>query len=201
MCAAPCAASHHGRGYAASCVDRADQPVFNIETHRAGTLRPSGRLYRIFARLVPCSRRLGWVLSDVGVLRRIGVSVHPRTKEIGVRVRSSEPAGWPGLFLRRPAADSRWPLRRIPRRWHPGAGSRTQLVGDRPSDPITMVGITIGWRRSRELVCRNGAKRGKGSTLSLSGRLTGRRNSRSSLQRVVVFFVFEGGFDSRLLRD
>jgi len=122
----------------------ADQPVFNIETVEQ-VFATERSIYRIFATLFAALASIGLVLSAVGVYGVIAYSVTQRTQEIGVRVAigaSRWDVAW--LFLRKGLVQIAIAFAiGLPAALALGAVARIRLVEIEPSDPVTMVGITI----------------------------------------------------------
>ena len=122
----------------------ADQPVFNIETIEQ-VFANERSIYRIFATLFAVLASIGLVLSAVGVYGVIAYSVTQRTQEIGVRVAigaSRWDVSW--LFLRKGLVQIALAFAiGLPAALALGAVARIRLVEIEPSDPVTMVGITI----------------------------------------------------------
>ena len=122
----------------------ADQPVFNIETI-AQVFANERSIFRIFATLFAVLASIGLVLSAVGVYGVIAYAVTQRTQEIGVRVAIGAgrwDVAW--LFLRKGLAQIAIALLiGLPAAVALGAIAQFRLVEIEPTDPVTMVGITV----------------------------------------------------------
>jgi ABC-type antimicrobial peptide transport system permease subunit len=122
----------------------ADQPVFNIETLEF-VFANERSIFRIFATLFAVLALIGLVLSAVGVYGVIAYAVTQRTQEIGVRVAIGAgrwDVAW--LFLRKGLAQIALALViGLPASIALGFVARLQLVEIEPTDPVTMVGITV----------------------------------------------------------
>jgi putative ABC transport system permease protein len=121
-----------------------DQPVFNIETI-ANVLANERSIYRIFATLFAILAAIGLVLSAIGVYGVIAYAVTQRTQEIGVRMAIGArrwDVSW--LFLRKGLMHLALALLiGLPAALGLGAVARFRLVEIEPSDPVTMIGITV----------------------------------------------------------
>jgi predicted permease len=121
-----------------------DQPVFNIETV-AAIFEYERLVYRIFATLFAILAAIGLVLSAVGIYGVMAYAVTQRTQEIGVRMAIGAKrwdVTW--LFLRRGLIQLALGIGiGLPVALGLGAVVQFQLVEIEPSDPVTMVGITI----------------------------------------------------------
>ena len=121
-----------------------DQPVFTIETleHVFANERS---IFRILATLFAVLASIGLVLSAVGVYGVIAYAVTQRTQEIGVRMAVGArrwDVTW--LFLRKGLVQLVIALViGLPAALGIGVIAQFRLVEIEPSDPITMVGITI----------------------------------------------------------
>jgi predicted permease len=122
----------------------ADQPVFNIETIEQ-VFANERSIYRIFATLFAVLASIGLVLSAVGVYGVIAYAVTQRTQEIGVRVAlgaGRRDVVW--LFLRKGLVQIALALAiGLPAAVAFGAAAQLRLVEIEPTDPVTMVGITV----------------------------------------------------------
>jgi putative ABC transport system permease protein len=122
----------------------ADQPVFNIET-LAQVFANERSIFRIFATLFAVLASIGLVLSAVGVYGVIAYAVTQRTQEIGVRVAIGAgrwDVAW--LFLRKGLAQIAIALLiGLPAAMALGAIAQFRLVEIEPTDPVTMVAITV----------------------------------------------------------
>jgi putative ABC transport system permease protein len=121
-----------------------DQPVFNIET-LAQVFANERSIFRIFATLFAVLASIGLVLSAVGVYGVIAYAVTQRTQEIGVRVAIGAgrwDVAW--LFLRKGLAQIAIALLiGLPAAMALGAIAQFRLVEIEPTDPVTMVAITV----------------------------------------------------------
>jgi ABC-type antimicrobial peptide transport system permease subunit len=121
-----------------------DQPVFNIETV-AAVFENERIVYRIFATLFGLLAAIGLVLSAVGVYGVTAYAVTQRTQEIGVRMAvgaERRQVSW--LFLKRAVAQLAISLAiGLPAALALATVARFQLVEIEPSDPVTMIGITV----------------------------------------------------------
>jgi putative ABC transport system permease protein len=122
----------------------ADQPVFNIETLEF-VFANERSIFRIFATLFAVLALIGLVLSAVGVYGVIAYAVTQRTQEIGVRMAIGAgrwDVAW--LFLRKGLAQIALALViGLPASIALGFVARLQLVEIEPTDPVTMVSITV----------------------------------------------------------
>ena len=122
----------------------ADQPVFSIETVEQ-VFANERSIYRIFATLFAVLASIGLVLSAVGVYGVIAYAVTQRTQEIGVRVAIGAgrwDVAW--LFLRRGLVQIAIALAiGLPAAVALGVVAQFQLVETEPTDPVTMLGITV----------------------------------------------------------
>jgi putative ABC transport system permease protein len=122
----------------------ADQPVFTIETveHVFANERS---IFRIFATLFAALAAIGLLLSAVGVYGVIAYAVTQRTQEIGVRMAVGArrwDVTW--LFLKKGLVQLALALViGLPAALGLGIVAQFRLVEIEPSDPITMVGITV----------------------------------------------------------
>lgn len=121
-----------------------DQPVFNIETI-ASVIQNERLIYRIFATLFGVLAAIGLVLSAVGIYGVMAYAVTQRTQEIGVRMAIGAKhwdVTW--LFLRRGLMQLVLGLAiGLPAALGLASVAQFQLVEIEPSDPVTMLGITI----------------------------------------------------------
>jgi putative ABC transport system permease protein len=121
-----------------------DQPVFTIETIDS-ILANERIIYRIFSTLFGLLAAIGLVLSAVGVYGVIAYAVTQRTQEIGVRMAvgaSSWDVSW--LFLRKGLIQLAVSLALgLPAALALGAVAQFRLVDIEPSDPVTMITITV----------------------------------------------------------
>jgi len=122
----------------------AEQPVFAIETleHVFANERS---IFRIFATLFAVLAAIGLMLSALGVYGVIAYAVTQRTQEIGVRMAIGArrwDVAW--LFLRTGLSQLALALAiGLPAAVALGVLARLQLVEIEPTDPITMIAITI----------------------------------------------------------
>jgi putative ABC transport system permease protein len=121
-----------------------DQPVFTIETIE--TILANERIiYKIFSTLFGVLAGIGLVLSAVGVYGVIAYAVTQRTQEIGVRMAvgaSSWDVSW--LFMRKGLMQLAISLALgLPAALALGAVAQFRLVDIEPSDPVTMIAITV----------------------------------------------------------
>jgi predicted permease len=122
----------------------ADQPVFAIETIE--DLFANERLiYQIFSTLFAVLAAIGLVLSAVGVYGVMAYAVTQRTQEIGVRMAigaSRRDVTW--MFLKRGVGHILVGLLiGLPAALGLAQLARFQLVEIEPSDPITLIAITL----------------------------------------------------------
>jgi putative ABC transport system permease protein len=121
-----------------------DQPVFTIETI-AAILANERIIYKIFSTLFGVLAGIGLVLSAVGVYGVIAYAVTQRTQEIGVRMAvgaSSWDVSW--LFLRKGLIQLAVGLALgLPAAIALGMVAQFRLVDIEPSDPVTMIAITV----------------------------------------------------------
>jgi ABC-type antimicrobial peptide transport system permease subunit len=121
-----------------------DQPVFNIETIVA-VFANERSIYRIFATLFGVLAAIGLLLSAIGVYGVIAYSVTQRTQEIGVRMAIGAgrwDVSW--LFLRRGLIQLGIALAiGLPAALAIGIVAQLRLVEVEPTDPITLLGVTI----------------------------------------------------------
>ena len=122
----------------------ADQPVFNIQTI-AAVIANERIIYKIFATLFAVLAAIGLVLSAVGVYGVMAYAVTQRTQEIGVRMAVGArrwDVSW--LFLKRGLVQLALGLGiGLPAAVALGIVTRFQLVEIEPTDPVTMIGITL----------------------------------------------------------
>ena len=122
----------------------ADQPVFTIETI-AAVLENERIIFRIFSTLFGMLASIGLVLSAVGVYGVMAYAVTQRTQEIGVRMAIGAKrwdVSW--LFLKRGLMQLFLGLAiGLPAALALASVARFQLVEIEPSDPVTMIGITV----------------------------------------------------------
>jgi putative ABC transport system permease protein len=121
-----------------------DQPVFNIETV-ASIFESERSIFQIFATLFGLLAAIGLVLSSVGIYGVMAYAVTQRTQEIGVRMAIGAKkwdVTW--LFLKRGLIQLALGLGiGLPAALAFASVARFQLVEIEPSDPVTMIGITI----------------------------------------------------------
>jgi predicted permease len=121
-----------------------DQPVFNIMTV-ASILANERIIYRIFATLFAVLAGIGLVLSSVGIYGVMAYAVTQRTQEIGVRMAIGAKrwdVTW--LFLRRGLIQLVLGLViGLPAALGLAAVAQFRLVEIEPTDPVTLVGITM----------------------------------------------------------
>jgi len=121
-----------------------DQPVFNIES-MAAVLENERIVYRIFATLFGLLAAIGLTLSSVGIYGVMAYAVTQRTQEIGVRMAIGAKqwdVTW--LFLRRGLVQLVLGLGiGLPAALGLATVAQFRLVEIEPTDPVTMVGITI----------------------------------------------------------
>jgi hypothetical protein len=122
----------------------ADQPVFAIETV-AAVMRNERSFHRIFAVVFGLLAAIALTLSAVGVHGVIARAVTQRTQEIGVRLAlgaGARQVSW--MFLRRSLAQLALGLAiGVPGALALGQVVRFNLVEIEPSDPATLVGVTL----------------------------------------------------------
>ena len=122
----------------------ADQPVFNIETIRT-VMAYERSIYRILATLFAVLAVIGLVLSAIGVYGVIAYAVTQRTQEIGVRMAVGArhwDVSW--MFLRKGVMQLGIALAiGLPAALALGIVAQLQLVGVEPTDPITLIGVTL----------------------------------------------------------
>lgn len=122
----------------------ADQPVFAIQA-LAEVIAEERLIYRIFATLFALLAAIALVLSSVGLYAVMAYAVTQRTQEIGVRMAVGAQrwqVSW--MFLRRALAQLALGLAiGLPAALALAQVARFQLVEIEPSDPITMIGITL----------------------------------------------------------
>jgi len=122
----------------------ADQPVFTIETV-AAVFANERIIYRIFSTLFSVLAAIGLALSAVGVYGVTAYAVTQRTQEIGVRMAVGAQrwqVAW--MFLRRALGQLAVGLALgLPAALALAQVARFRLVEIEPSDPITMIGITM----------------------------------------------------------
>jgi putative ABC transport system permease protein len=122
----------------------ADQPVFAIETV-ASVFANERVIYQIFSTLFGVLAVIGLALSAVGVYGVMAYAVTQRTQEIGVRMAIGAKrwdVSW--LFLRRALAQLAIALAiGLPAALGLASAARFRLVQIEPSDPVTMIGITV----------------------------------------------------------
>jgi len=121
-----------------------DQPVFNIQT-LAAVFANERSIYRIFATLFGVLAAIGLLLSAIGVYGVIAYSVTQRTQEIGVRMAIGAgrwDVSW--MFLRRGLIQLGIALAiGLPGSLAIGIVAQLRLVEVEPTDPITLLGVTI----------------------------------------------------------
>ena len=121
-----------------------DQPVFNISTI-AAVLENERIIYRIFATLFGLLAAIGLVLSSVGIYGVMAYAVTQRTQEIGVRMAIGArqwDVTW--LFLKKGLLQLALGLGiGLPAALGLASVAQFQLVEIEPSDPVTMIGITV----------------------------------------------------------
>ena len=122
----------------------ADQPVFNIETI-ASAIAFERSILRIFATLFAVLAAVGLVLSAIGVYGVIAYAVTQRTQEIGVRMAVGArhwDVSW--MFLRRGVLQLAIALViGIPVALGLSIVAQFRLVEIGPTDPITLIGVTV----------------------------------------------------------
>jgi len=128
---------------AVQSIDR-DQPVFTIETI-ASVFAGERIIYRIFSTLFGVLASIGLILSAVGVYGVMAYAVTQRTQEIGVRMAIGAKrwdVSW--LFLKRGLIQLGLGLAiGLPAAIGLGSAARLRLVEIEPSDPVTMIGISV----------------------------------------------------------
>jgi predicted permease len=121
-----------------------DQPVFNIQTI-AAVFANERSIYRIFATLFGVLAAIGLLLSAIGVYGVIAYSVTQRTQEIGVRMAIGAgrwDVSW--MFLRRGLIQLGIALAiGLPGALAIGIVAQLRLVEVEPTDPITLLGVTL----------------------------------------------------------
>ena len=122
----------------------ADQPVFSIETI-AGVLANERSIYRILSALFAMLGAIALILSAVGVYGVIAYAVTQRTQEIGVRMAIGAgrwDVSW--MFLRTGLMQLGLGLLiGLPVAVALGSIAQVPLVEIEPSDPLTMITITV----------------------------------------------------------
>jgi len=122
----------------------ADQPVFTIETV-ANVIANERSIYRIFATLFGVLAAIGLTLSAIGVYGVIAYAVTQRTQEIGVRMAIGArhwDVSW--MFLRRGLLQLGIALLiGLPAALALGIVAQFRLVEVEPTDPITLIGVTV----------------------------------------------------------
>jgi predicted permease len=122
----------------------ADQPVFAIETVE-DVFANERLIYQIFSTLFAVLASIGLVLSAVGVYGVMAYAVTQRTQEIGVRMAigaSRRDVTW--MFLKRGVGHILVGLLiGLPAALGLAQLARFQLVEIEPSDPITLIAITL----------------------------------------------------------
>jgi len=122
----------------------ADQPVFNIETI-ATVIAFERSIFRIFATLFAVLAAIGLLLSAIGVYGVIAYAVTQRTQEIGVRMAIGAQhwdVSW--MFLRRGLMQLGIALLiGIPAALGLGIVAQFRLVEIEPTDPITLISVTV----------------------------------------------------------
>ena len=128
---------------AVQSIDR-DQPVFTIEPI-AAVFANERVIYRIFSTLFGVLAAIALTLSAVGVYGVMAYAVTQRTQEIGVRMAIGAKrwdVSW--LFLKRGLIQLGLGLAiGLPAALGLGSVARLRLVEIEPSDPVTMIGITV----------------------------------------------------------
>jgi putative ABC transport system permease protein len=122
----------------------ADQPVFTVET-LAGVFANERSIYRIFSTLFAVLASIGLLLSAIGVYGVIAYAVTQRTQEIGVRMAIGAD-GWDvsWMFLRRGLIQLGVALLiGLPAALGLGIVAQFRLVEVAPTDPITLIGVTL----------------------------------------------------------
>jgi ABC-type antimicrobial peptide transport system permease subunit len=121
-----------------------DQPVFEIETV-AAAMANERIVYKIFSTLFGLLAAIGLALSAVGVYGVIAYAVTERTQEIGVRMAVGAgrwDVAW--MFLRRGLLQLLLSLAiGLPAGVALGVVARLRLVEIEPTDPVTIVAITL----------------------------------------------------------
>jgi len=121
-----------------------DQPVFTIQTI-AQVFAEERSIYRIFATLFAVLAAIGLLLSAIGVYGVMAYAISRRTQEIGLRMALGArrwDVSW--LFLRRGLVQLAVALAiGLPAALGLASVAQFRLVEIEPSDPVTMIGITI----------------------------------------------------------
>ncbi len=121
-----------------------DQPVFTIQTV-AAVFEEEKRIYGVFTTLFSVLAVIALILSSVGLYAVTAYAVTQRTQEIGVRMAIGAQrwqVAW--LFLRRGLAQLAVAMAiGLPAAHGLAMLARFRLVDIEPSDPATMIGITI----------------------------------------------------------
>ncbi len=128
---------------AVQSIDR-DQPVFAVQT-MAELLAEERLIYQIFSTLFAVLAAIALALSAVGIYGVMAYAVTQRTQEIGVRMAVGAQrwqVSW--LFLKRGLVQLALGLvLGVPAALALATVARFKLVEVEPSDPVTMVGITL----------------------------------------------------------